>query len=89
MVIRLKKPDVRTHVICPGILYGDGEDDGGFHPLWKLSWEAKEDLDVLGAGDIGKQPKGSLCGGAPCMILRQWEIYALGAQWWKQAIVNF
>lgn len=50
VVIRLKKPDIRTHVICPGILYGDGEDDAGFHSLWRLSWEAQEDLDVLGPG---------------------------------------
>ncbi|GMH41781.1 hypothetical protein BSKO_09691 [Bryopsis sp. KO-2023] len=51
LILRSNKPNLRAHVVCPGILYGNGECDEGFHTLWKSGWEATQKLEVLGSGE--------------------------------------
>lgn len=65
-ILRSNKEDLRSHVICPGILYGDGECNSGFHGLWKQAWEASV-LDVFGSGKIDK---GSFCAIHPNICVR-------------------
>ncbi|DBA71290.1 TPA: Adenylate kinase 7 [Trebouxia sp. C0005] len=37
---------LRTYVICPGILYGNGETAEGLHSLFRTAWEAQPDAPV-------------------------------------------
>eukprot|EP00775_Hariotina_reticulata_P010576 gene10576-10735_t len=39
-----------SYVVCPGILYGQGEGDSQLHPLFKAAWEGREPLQILGDG---------------------------------------
>lgn len=51
LILRCNRPGrLHTYIICPGILYGVGEDDGQLHSLFKTAWEGREPLMVLGAG---------------------------------------
>jgi len=51
-VARGHRPDVlRTHVVCPGMVYGHGEHDMGLHLLFKAAFQApREPLPVYGPG---------------------------------------
>ncbi|DBA87705.1 hypothetical protein WJX77_003659 [Trebouxia sp. C0004] len=43
---------LRTYVICPGILYGNGETAEGLHSLFRKAWEAQPDapIPIYGSG---------------------------------------
>lgn len=43
---------LRTHVVCPGVLYGNGESNSGFHDLFAKAWQADMTtaLPVYGTG---------------------------------------
>lgn len=43
---------LRTHVVCPGVLYGNGESNTGFHDLFAKAWQADMTtaLPVYGTG---------------------------------------
>lgn len=44
---------LHTYVICPGVLYGKGECNGGFHDLFATAWQADTTtaLSVCGSGE--------------------------------------
>eukprot|EP00892_Ulva_mutabilis_P009907 jgi/Ulvmu1/7289/UM035_0077.1 len=47
-------PDIlRTYVVCPGVLYGNGECSTGFYDLFSKAWQADEmtALPVFGSGN--------------------------------------
>lgn len=52
VVLRAHRPEtLRTHVVCPGVVYGRGEDDHGFHGLFRRAFEhPDEPLPVGGSG---------------------------------------
>eukprot|EP00240_Pyramimonas_obovata_P002171 CAMPEP_0118926514 /NCGR_PEP_ID=MMETSP1169-20130426/4185_1 /TAXON_ID=36882 /ORGANISM="Pyramimonas obovata, Strain CCMP722" /LENGTH=514 /DNA_ID=CAMNT_0006868075 /DNA_START=143 /DNA_END=1683 /DNA_ORIENTATION=- len=41
---------LRTYVVCPGVLYGNGETEEGFLEIFKTAWESKVKLPVFGGG---------------------------------------
>lgn len=46
-----RKGRLRTHVVCPGLLYGAGESDSFLHPTFKCSWEVDQGTpEVYGSG---------------------------------------
>jgi len=49
LILNAQKDNLFTYVICPGVLYGEGEDE--FHHLFKASWLGEEKgLPILGEG---------------------------------------
>jgi hypothetical protein len=36
-----RKGRLRTCVVCPGLMYGQGEDDEGLHPIMRAAWEVR------------------------------------------------
>lgn len=50
-MLRCSRPGrLAAYVVCPGILYGAGEDDSQLHTLWRTAWEVQQPLTVHGAG---------------------------------------
>lgn len=45
-----RKGRLRTAVVCPGLLYGQGEDDAGLHPYMRTAWEVAGPLTIYGPG---------------------------------------
>ncbi|GFH20482.1 uncharacterized protein HaLaN_17610 [Haematococcus lacustris] len=45
-----RKGRLRTVVVCPGLMYGRGEDDELLHPLMRTAWEVTTPLMVYAAG---------------------------------------
>lgn len=39
-----------TAVVCPGLLYGGGEEEGQLHGLWRAAWQGAAPLQLLGDG---------------------------------------
>jgi nucleoside-diphosphate-sugar epimerase len=49
LVLRSRRAGrLATAVVCPGLLYGAGEDDGQLHGLWRAAWEGAQPLALLG-----------------------------------------
>ena len=48
-VLRSSCAKLRTHVICPGLMYGCGELDSGFHAVFRAAWEGFP-IKSLGTG---------------------------------------
>ena len=77
VIMRAHKPDhLRTHVVCPGMVYGGGEDDLGLHPLFKLVFESPDDplklltpganvLPLIHIADLVAYVQGVLSGAPP------------------------
>eukprot|EP00798_Chlamydomonas_sp_ICE-L_P027156 gene27156-2391_t len=45
-----RRGKLRTHVICPGFLYGQGEDDVFLFPLFRDAWAVARPLPIYGSG---------------------------------------
>lgn len=45
-----RKNKLRTYVVCPGLLYGCGEEEEGLHPLMRTAWEVAGPLTIYGPG---------------------------------------
>jgi hypothetical protein len=52
IIFRHQPGKLHTYIVCPGVLYGNGECDGGFHKHFSRAWQASEDtaLPVYGSG---------------------------------------
>lgn len=51
LLLRCNRPGrLAAHVVCPGVLYGAGEDDSQMHRLWRAAWEGQQPLQLHGEG---------------------------------------
>jgi adenylate kinase len=50
LLARHAPPRLATYLVCPGLLYGGGEDDAQLHPLFRAAWEDVGPLEVWGSG---------------------------------------
>lgn len=52
IILRARKTHkMQTYVVCPGVLYGNGETDAGFNGLFRVAWEGAEaGLPLFGPG---------------------------------------
>jgi len=55
LAVQKSNPMVRTHVICSGFLYGNGEQDDIFYELFRSAWVSLHpdlaSLPILAGGD--------------------------------------
>ncbi len=55
LVVRCqRKGKLRTCVVCPGVLYGQGEGNDGLHPIMRAAWE-------VGVTVVWGAAKASIC----------------------------
>ncbi|KAL3158250.1 hypothetical protein ABBQ38_010502 [Trebouxia sp. C0009 RCD-2024] len=45
-ILAAANTNLKTYVVCPGILYGNGETDDGLHSIFRTAWEAHPDKPV-------------------------------------------
>ena len=51
LLLRCSRPGrLAAYVVCPGVLYGAGEDDSQMHGLWWAAWEGRQPLLLHGEG---------------------------------------
>jgi nucleoside-diphosphate-sugar epimerase len=51
LLLRCSRPGrLAAYVVCPGVLYGAGEDDSQLHSVWRAAWEGQQPLQLHGEG---------------------------------------
>lgn len=52
ILFRHQPTKLLTYIVCPGVIYGDGERDHGFHDYFARAWSATEStaLPIFGSG---------------------------------------